>query len=180
MKKIFYFVSGNSDKIFEVKNFFSKSPIIIKNVALELEEIQSFNAYEVLKFKTFNAWNKIKKPIIIDDTGFYIEKYKYFPGTVTKLVNETIGISGLLKLVHHNDLCYFQTLVAYYDGLIYKSFSGRVEGYIKSHSLANNPKRISDIFFTKSGSLLYNENNLTHRKIAFGKLKKYLLEREEV
>lgn len=176
MKKKLYFVSSNAHKIAEVKKIFDNSSFFIKEVSLELQEIQSLNAQRVLKSKVHEAWSKIRKPLIIDDTGFYIKKYSHFPGTMTKLVVETIGVPGLLKLTNPNDLCYFQTFIAYYNGLVYKSFSGKIMGHIKNNSLTGKSKMISDVFFTRDGSLLYDGNKFTHRELAFEKLKEYLSE----
>lgn len=184
MKKI-HIITSNEHKIKEFKDLFKDSDIEIGAVSLDLPEIQSQSQEEVLKNKLSYAWEKLKKPLIVDDTGFYIDKYNNFPGTITKFVLKGIGVDGLMKLTNKKDLCYFKTLLGYRDQEQTKLFEGLVYGTIDfqgDKKELKTKKLISDVFIpsdnNQNNDLLYDSTANSHRKIATLKFIKYLEERK--
>lgn len=126
-----YFVTGNPMKYEEVRNWLNElNPSIeLKQVDIDLPEIQSLNIEEVALEKAKCAWLLLKKPILIDDGGIYIDKYNDFPGTLSKFVYQGIGLEGLWLLAKDNPKSHFRNCLVYIDNEnAYHIFNGVSEG----------------------------------------------------
>lgn len=110
------FVTGNKVKLQEAQRFISIENVKVVGEKLELLEIQSLNQKEVVSHKARQAFNALNKPVLVDDTGFYIDAYSGFPGTLTKYVNSSLGIEGLTKLYEEGQVGHFLTLVCFFNG----------------------------------------------------------------
>ena len=66
------FVSSNTHKFDEAKRILSKMEIDLILFKTELEEIQSNSLVEIAKHKAIDAYEKVQKPIIIEDDGLLL------------------------------------------------------------------------------------------------------------
>lgn len=100
-----HFVTGNPVKFEEVSTFFAKyAPhISIQQCNVDLAEIQTLDQTAIALDKARQAWNLLKKPILVDDTCVYFERYNEFPGTMTKFAYKTLGLDGMFKLMESGD-----------------------------------------------------------------------------
>jgi len=73
-----YFATGNQKKCEEVR---SNMPdwIELECKSIDLPEKQTLDLIEISRQKALVAFHKLKKPVIVDDTGFYLEAYNHFP-----------------------------------------------------------------------------------------------------
>jgi XTP/dITP diphosphohydrolase len=62
------------------------------------EESQSTDVAQVAKSKFMQAADKVAGPLIVEDSGLYLDAFKGFPATHTKFVLSAIGVAGVLKL----------------------------------------------------------------------------------
>lgn len=128
-----YYATGNSDKFELVVRYLEKnaSHIQLKPCTHDLIEIQSYDQQEVAIDKARQAWALLQKPVIVDDAGIYFEKYRDFPGVLTKYVYRGLGHEGLLKLVAPGDKAYFKlTMVYWYAPEKYEVFVAQCSGHI--------------------------------------------------
>lgn len=128
-----YYATGNSDKFEIVYRYLEKNApdIILKPCTHDFLEIQSYDQKAVAIDKARQAWNFLKKPVLVDDAGIYFEKYRDFPGVFTKFVYRGLGREGLLKLVNPGDKAYFRlSMVFWYAPDLYQDFVGECKGYI--------------------------------------------------
>lgn len=128
-----YFATGNSDKFELVYRYLEKNAphIQLKPFTQELIEIQSYDQKEVAIDKARQAWNILQKPVLVDDAAIYFEKYRDFPGVLTKYVMRGIGQEGLLKLTQPGDKAYFQTILVHCSAPEkYEVFVGKCLGNI--------------------------------------------------
>lgn len=133
MKKTISFVTTNSAKFQEVSECFKElcPEIKIEQVPLELPEIQSLDVEEVAVNKAKYAWEVLKKPLIIDDGGIFLEQYNNFPGPLAKWVFKGIGFDGFWKLAENDPRVYFLCKIIYIDGPEnYKVVDGILKGKI--------------------------------------------------
>jgi len=115
--KIIHFATKNQGKFISVSTDLAKYNIEVIQIALDLPEPRSDDLQLIAKEKARLAYEKIKKPCIALDAGFYIHSLKGFPKAFVNLVLETIGIEGILKLVNGiSRECEFRHCLAYYDG----------------------------------------------------------------
>ncbi|MBP2133383.1 XTP/dITP diphosphohydrolase [Methanomicrobium sp. W14] len=124
-------VTGNPNKVLEVASFFEGVADVV-HVKMDLEEIKSSDVGVVAEKKAETAYEIMKKPLIVDDTGFYIQKLNGFPGAHAAYVLDTIGVEGILKLMDGitDRSSYFETAIAYADNEGVFVFKGRVDGNV--------------------------------------------------
>ena len=105
---------------------------IVEHVNLEIPELRSDNISEIALAKAAYAYSLLKRPVVTDDTGFFISALNGFPGPCSAYVQKTIGNSGILNLLagHSNRHAWFETGIAYYDDIFQKVFTGRIDGKV--------------------------------------------------
>ena len=89
------FASSNKNKILEAEKILSDYGIIVESILMECPEIQSDDIEEVAKYSAEFAFNKIKTPIFVEDSGLFIEGLNGFPGPYSSYVFSTIGFPFL-------------------------------------------------------------------------------------
>jgi non-canonical purine NTP pyrophosphatase (RdgB/HAM1 family) len=92
------FITGNKTKFKEVQAVFA--PIKIKQVDINLLEIQELNPRKIIEHKLREAFKHRRGEFIIDDSSLYLKCFDYkLPGPLVKWFNDTIGGKGYAELV---------------------------------------------------------------------------------
>lgn len=126
-------VTSNTNKVSEVAEYF-RGIATIEHVSMQCPEYRSSSIAEIATKKAEYAYQVIRRPLIADDTGFFIRSLSGFPGPYAAYVHDTIGNNGILKLLEGEEDRYgwFETVIAYTDGIQIETFSGRLDGEIVS------------------------------------------------
>ncbi len=124
-------VTLNKGKATEIAAFFT-GITKIDSVPLDLVEPQAETLEEIAQVKAKQAYAELKRPLIVDDTGLFIEELNGFPGPYAAYVQGTVGNAGILALMKgkENRTAYFRTVIAYADENGIQCFSGSVAGVI--------------------------------------------------
>jgi XTP/dITP diphosphohydrolase len=124
-------VTSNANKAAEVAAYFGDT-VEVTHVALDVPEHRSDDVAEIAQKKADYAYQELKTPLIVDDTGFFIDALKGFPGPYAAFVQNAIGNAGILKLMDGvtDRSARFTTAIAYADGSGIQTFSGTIEGRI--------------------------------------------------
>lgn len=128
MDKITY-VTGNYGKYISVKECFEKENIDINFYKYDFQE-PNINDIEIIsKSKVEEAYNILKTPCFVADTGFYIDNYpgnKGYPGAFVKRSGISSNIDDLLKTMKDvkNRNCKFVDCLTFYDGNEFYTFYG--------------------------------------------------------
>ena len=61
-------------------------------------EPQTLDEPKVITYKALEAWKIFRRPLLVDDAGFYLEEYEGFPGPLAKPTVISLGWEGMLKL----------------------------------------------------------------------------------
>jgi len=174
-----YYITGNKSKFKEAKEIMKNLDITLEQKDLSVSETKSLDQEKVILGKAREAFEKMKKPLIIDDVGIYFEEYNKFPGTFTKFLFEAIGFDGIEKLLAgKNRNAHFKILLCYKDEKSEKIFEGILKGKIieNTKSLANKDWQYDNIFVPENFNVSLSEVPLeerakfSHRKKAFDKL----------
>ena len=113
MKKI-VFATTNAGKLAEARFVLKRFGIRVEQAGLELPEGRSDELSEIAAGKAEAALHALRKPVVVDDTGFYLRAYKNFPGAFSKWVFNAIGREGIQKLVEGKARgAFFKTVVAF-------------------------------------------------------------------
>jgi non-canonical purine NTP pyrophosphatase (RdgB/HAM1 family) len=133
----FVFVTGSADKVSEVERIMQAQ---IEHCQLDLPEIQAVDVEQVVSYKAKYAYEELgqQRPVLIEDTGLYIEAWNGLPGALIKWFVERIGGLGICRMLQGfpNKNAWAKTVVATYDGEL-KIFVGEVHGRIADRPAGN-------------------------------------------
>ena len=111
-----YFVTGNKGKYIGAQSELSEFNIQLEQKPFETPEPRSYDLKEIARDKALFAYGIVKEPLIVLDAGFYLHKWRDFPGPFTNHALHGLGIEGLMKLVEGNNRdCEFRNVLAYID-----------------------------------------------------------------
>lgn len=88
-------VTGNPSKLAEARRLFPA----LEAIELDLPEIQSLDVYEVLRAKGAEAWRRLRRPVIVEETSLELPVLGGFPGPLVKWMLEAVGPDGLARIV---------------------------------------------------------------------------------
>lgn len=152
-----YFATTNKSKFNSVSKLLSQYKIAAIHFPLELPEPQSDDLRKIAGEKILYAYEKIKKPCIALDSGFYIHSLNGFPKTFAKFVIETLGVNGIIKLVEEKPRkCEFRNCLAYMDETLSEPayFESKIEGRLSNSPIGEMQdyywSRLSLIFIPKN------------------------------
>jgi XTP/dITP diphosphohydrolase len=166
-----FFASSNDHKFQEAKKILDDFGINLGFFKCELEEIQSNSLKEIAKNKAVQAFQKCKKPVIVEDDGLFIDSLNGFPGPYSSYVFKTIGNKGVLKLLKRNRKAKFVSVISFYDGKNHESFESKVNGII-SQTIGGIGWGYDPIFIPLKSTKTFaqSKNKISHR---FKSLKKF-------
>jgi inosine triphosphate pyrophosphatase len=128
-------VTGNAGKAREVQQILD-GIAIVDNIAVDLPELQGKSSIIIAKEKAKEAFRRLKRPCLIDDTGLHCPALGGLPGPYVKwFVENSMGLAGLHKmLVGFDDfsvsaVCYFVYATSEDDADI-RVFEGKVDGKV--------------------------------------------------
>ncbi len=99
-----WFVTGNSGKVAEAKEFFSQHDIRVEQLKIESVEPQAKDLETVAISKINQAVPHLPNAndmILVEDAGLFVAALDGFPGVYSSYALETIGNHGILKLIDH-------------------------------------------------------------------------------
>lgn len=119
------FVTHNKGKAKSAEKYFKN--LKISTFEYELDEPRSDDIKVIATAKVKQAYEVVKKPCMAMDTDFRVDELNGFPRAFVNFSLETIGVSGILKLMENkeNRKCAFNECLAYYDGEKIHYFYGK-------------------------------------------------------
>jgi XTP/dITP diphosphohydrolase len=144
------FVTGNKFKFKFAKNELEKFGIKVRRKYVKIREIQADSLEEIVEEKAKEAYKKIRKPLVVTDSGLFIKSLNGFPGPYSSYVEKTIGINGIINLVKRKKReAYVKTIVCFNDGKKIKTFASESQGRIITHKKGKNGFFFDFIFVPK-------------------------------
>ena len=124
-------VTSNANKAREAAAYFA-GVLEVEHVALECPEFRHADIGEIARGKAEFAYGVLARPLIVDDTGLFIDALGGFPGPCAAYVHDTIGNSGILKLMEgvENHSARFETAIAFAREGDIRIFRGVLPGTI--------------------------------------------------
>lgn len=119
-------------KFAEAQKILRQYKIRLKHLNYSYPEIRADDVKQVAFESAKSLFKKIKKPLIVDDTGLFIDSLNGFPGVYSAWAYKKIGNRGILKLLEAQTSrnAFFKCCVGYADSKICKVFCGKVHGTI--------------------------------------------------
>ena len=109
------FATTNGHKLLAAKHVCAQFGIDITPKRLKLQEIQSTSGEEIALYKARQAFEKLKRPVVVTDDLWSIEGLNGFPGPYMKQMNQWLTPADVMRLIAplsdrqvilHNYLCY--------------------------------------------------------------------------
>src|SRR6058998_1131108 len=123
------FITSSVNKLAEVERILGRS---LAQAAVPLEEIQAIDLEPVVSHKARQAYAHLGRPVLVEDTGLDFAAWNGLPGALIKWFLATLGTEGICRLLRGetNRAATATTLFGYYDGTVYRVFSGAVSGAV--------------------------------------------------
>ena len=90
----FVLVTGNEAKLAEARRIVGAD---LEGVAMDLPEIQSLDLGEVLAAKASEAWRRLHRPLVVEETALELDALGGFPGPLVKWMLQSIGPEGIAE-----------------------------------------------------------------------------------
>jgi len=123
------FVSSNEGKAREVAAILGAA---VERLDLDLPEIQALDVAAVARHKAEAAFAHAGRPLLVEDTGLYLDALGGLPGALVRWFLATIGPAGICALLPPgaDRSARARTAVAYCDGDGVELFVGETRGAI--------------------------------------------------
>jgi XTP/dITP diphosphohydrolase len=172
----------NIHKYKEAKEVLKEYGITLEILDIDRIEIQADNSVVIAEF-SLNVLD-VDFPLLIEDAGLYIDKYKGFPGPYSSYALRTINNEGILKLMEGETdrRARYVSAVAYRDQENVGTFMGEVKGKIAEKMRGSNGFGYDPIFIPDNGDgrtfgeiTAEEKRKISHRARAFRALGRWLL-----
>jgi len=172
-------VTTSKDKLIEINQILGTNH---KVSTLDIPEIQSLDLDEVIIRKAKEAYEKFKKPVLVEDISLEIKALKGLPGTFIKFFLQTVGTEGTVKMLGNAKTDTKVTAaVAIYNGKDLKIFKGTVDGTLSSKNRGPHGFGFDKIFIPRGYTKTFAQmppalkNKISHRALALKKVKQFFI-----
>jgi len=175
-------VTNNPHKAEEIAGFFGGT-IEVEHVPLEIPEYRDDEIGPIAREKARYAHGILRRPLIVDDTGFAVRALSGFPGPYAAYVYRTLGNRGILRLLEGSDdrSARFVTVIAFADDHGIRLFEGRLDGTITTSPRGEKGFGYDPIFEIGGQTLaempLEMKNRLSHRSRALSAFQEWYRDR---
>ena len=175
------FVTGNSGKFREAKEILAAKDIEVLQDRSGYPELQEDDLEPIASYGAKWAAEKLKIPVMVDDSGLFIHSLGGFPGPYSAFVEDNLGNQKVLKLMEDETdrTAMFKSVIGYCEpGCEPVVFTGTVEGTIAHEERGPGGFGYDPIFeyhgrtFGEIGDV--EKNKLSHRRRALDKFFNWL------
>ena len=128
MESVLRLVTTRREKAEEARRFgFS-----VEQEALELPEPQSLDPSEVAAHKARAAWDLVRRPVVVEDSGLSIAAWGGFPGALVKWMEKSVGLPGIARMLEAfpDRSATARCALCYFDGMRLVDALGECPGTI--------------------------------------------------
>lgn len=172
------FITGNQNKADYLAKYLG---FPVDHVKLDLDEIQSLDLKEIVEHKVRQAYEKIKKPVIVEDVSLEFSALGKLPGTFIKFFVDEVPFETICSMIDGKTRKVIARCVfGYFDGKDLQLFESGLDGEIATAPSGENGYGWDKIFIPQGysvtrASLGEEDDRKTYLQIKpFAKLKEYL------
>jgi len=171
------FVTSNLGKLREAERVLGAK---LDHQALDLVEIQSLDLEEIVRCKARTAYERIHRPVLVEDTSLELAGLAGFPGPLVRWLLVSVGPAGIARLAHAfaDPRAVARCLACAFDGGDEVVGTGVVHGIIAAEPRGRKGFGWDSVFAPDDGDgLTYGEmsptrkNATSHRKKALESLR---------
>ncbi len=172
------FITGNQKKADYLAKYLG---FPVEHIKLDLDEIQSLDLKEIVEHKVRQAYEKIKKPVIVEDVSLEFVALGRLPGTFIKFFVDEVPFETICSMIDGKTRkATARCVFGYFDGQDLKLFEGGLDGEIATTPSGENGYGWDKIFIPQGytvtrASLEEKDDQKTYLQIKpFAKLKEFL------
>ena len=172
------FITSNADKVREASKILNCQ---LEQVStLMIHEIQTYDINKIVEHKARQAYEELKCPVLVEDSGLIFAAWNGLPGALVKWFEISVGCEGVLKMLEgfENREAFAVCMVAVFNGDEMCVTKGEVRGKISYSVRGENGFGWDTIFIPDRHDRTFAEmsfsekNTISHRRQAFEELKK--------
>lgn len=103
MKKIITLMTGNPRKVESLQKAVAPYGYRVEVTKVQFPEIQSNSTAEIAAFAAQWLANKINKPCVKMDSGFFIKEFGCFPGAYVRWIDEGLGAKRFFEILKNTE-----------------------------------------------------------------------------
>ncbi len=164
MKEL-YFITGNENKARQLTEFLG---LPISHIRLDLDEIQSLNLREIGEHKARHAFQKVEKPVLVEDVSLEFEALGGLPGPFIRFFVDTLPLETICSLLDGKSRnATAKGVYAHFDGTELTTFEGMLNGTISERPRGRNGYGWDAIFIPQGYTKTRAEMNEEEYKSTF-------------
>jgi len=168
MKDIIY-ITGNQHKAKYLAKYLGYP---VAHHKMDLEEIQSLDPREVIRHKVRQAYEVVKKPVVVEDTSLEFKALNGLPGTLIKHFVERMPLEDICALLDGKDRsAVARCVIGYFDGREEIYFEGSIKGIIAEKPAGSGSFGFAEIFIPEEFTSTQSELNEKDHEIMYLKMK---------
>lgn len=136
------FVTSNSEKFQIAENICTEAGFSVKQVAVEVDEIQGENPEAIVRDKALRAYEQVQQPLVVSDDSWDIPALGGFPGAYMKSINQWFSADDILRLMHgiEDRRIILHQHLAFTDGDVVQVFTKDIPGIVTTEARGVNKK----------------------------------------
>lgn len=181
MKRV-TFATSNKHKFREAESVLKAYSVKIVHANVSFPEIRADECSTVARSTATTAFEQLREPVIVEDSGLFVEASNGFPGTYSAWAYKKIGLDGLLKLMENekNRKAEFVSAIAFTDGTKIETFEGKIKGEITLEKRGENGFGFDPVFIPEKQLKTFAEDEgykreNSHRRKSFEKFAEWYL-----
>lgn len=174
-------LTSNRHKFAEAQTILKQFGVSIVRKPAKGIEIQSDSIEEVARVCAENAYRRFRVPLLVEDSGLFVDALRGFPGVYSSAIYTQVGCEGILRLLaqERQRSAKFVCALAYADKSGVRMFRGVVPGRIglRIHSGAGfgyDPVFIPAGYSKPFSALPKVKATLSHRARAFASFGRFM------
>ncbi|SNQ50904.1 conserved hypothetical protein [Frankia canadensis] len=127
--------------------------------SMDLIEIQSLDVVTVAEHKAADAYAKLRRPVLVDDSGLAVTAWNGLPGALSAHFLGAVGIPGLLAMAAGlpDRGASITTAIGYADATGVHVVAGTVHGTLTSVPRGSNGHSFDTVFIPAGGTQTFAE-----------------------
>ncbi len=174
-----YFATSNPNKLREIQALLHQP---VEQVQIDLVEVQAVHVEEVIEQKSREAYAKLGRPVLVEDTGLAIHAWNGLPGALVRWFLKTVGPAGICQMLDPfpDRAATAKTCLGLFDGTQARIFTGQIDGVIASFPRGEGGFGWDSIFIPAGSQKTFAEMSaeekgaISMRRKAVDQLKTYL------